>query len=773
MTELTSAISGKKGRALFSALFIGALSVPAAGAAQTADAAAILNASNASNASTSINTTSNASNTGDTSKTGGGKTSDSDTGNANKAGNSNSNSSSETGSITVTAKTADASRTMTSGYQPLNTSTATLTTMPLLDVPQVVNTVSDRVIADQHATTLDEVLNNVSNVVQTNTLGGTQDAFVRRGFGSNRDGSVLTNGLKTVLPRSFNASVERVEVLKGPASTLYGILDPGGLINVITKRPQQTFSGSIQGTSTSFGGGNGALDVTGPIAGTSLAYRLIGSVQDEDYWRNFGKERSSFFAPSLTWFGDDATINVAYSHRNYSTPFDRGTIFDLNTGHAVNVSRETRFDEAYNITTGESHLAQLNGEYRLNNQWTAKFDYSFSQDKYGDNQARVMAYDAATGNLTRRVDATQSSTQQQHAARFDLQGNVVIGGLYNEILTGVAYEYYDLLRTDMIRCKNVKDFNIYHPSYGSTGKCTSVSAADSDQRIRQVSYSGYVQDALYLTDQWIAVAAMRYQYFTEFAGKGRPFNTNTDSSDSQWVPKLGLVYKATPNVSLFANVSRSFMPQYSIASYIGELPPETATAYEAGAKFDLFDGVTGNITLFNIDKNHVLYNDTVNGETVAKTAGKVRSRGVEVDLAGRLTDNVNLIASYGYTDAKVMEDPDYQGKMLPNVPRHTGSLFMTYDFNNVWDGNTLTVGGGGHAVSRRSGNNGEDYSLQGYAVADAFAAYKIKTQYPVTLQVNVKNLFDKTYYTSSIATNNLSNQIGDPREVQFTVKMDF
>lgn len=661
----------------------------------------------------------------------------------------------------------------TSGYQPLNTSTATLTNMPMLDIPQVVNTVSDKVLEDQHATTLDEALYNVSNVVQTNTLGGTQDAFVRRGFGANRDGSIMTNGLRTVLPRSFNAATDRVEVLKGPASTLYGILDPGGLINVVTKRPETTFGGSMSATSSSFGGGTGQLDLTGPLEGTRLAYRLTGEVQDEDYWRNFGTERSTFIAPSLTWFGDDATVTVLYSHRDYKTPFDRGTIFEPNTKKAVNVDRKTRFDEPFNVTDGVSDLAQLNAEYRLNSQWTARFDYGFSQDKYSDNQARVMAYDAKTGNLTRRVDATQGSTQRMHSTRADLQGNVDIAGFYNEILTGVSYENYDLLRTDMIRCKNVKDFNIYDPSYGNTGKCTTVSASDSDQTIKQESYSAYAQDALYLTDRWIAVAGLRYQYYTQYAGKGRPFNVNTDSRDDRWTPKLGLVYKLTPAVSLFANYSQTFMPQSSIASYIGDLPPETSNAYEVGAKFDLFDGVTANIALFDIHKRNVLYTESVGDETVAKTAGRVRSQGVEVDLAGRLTENTNLIASYGYTDAKVLEDPDYAGKPLPNVPRHTGSLFLTYDIHNAFAGNTLTVGGGGHGVSRRSATNGADYYLPGYFVADAFAAYKMKLQYPVTLQVNVKNLFDKTYYTSSIATNNLGNQIGDPREVQFTVKMEF
>ena len=140
-----------------------------------------------------------------------------------------------------------------------------------------------------------------------------------------------------------------------------------------------------------------------------------------------------------------------------------------------------------------------------------------------------------------------------------------------------------------------------------------------------------------------------------------------------------------------------------------------------GAKFDLLNGITANIALFDIHKRNVLYTESIGDETVAKTAGKVRSQGVEVDLAGSITDNLSVIASYGYTDAKVLEDPDYAGKPLPNVPKHTGSLFLTYDIHNVYNSNTLTVGGGGHAVSKRSGTNGADYYLQGYAVADVFA----------------------------------------------------
>ncbi|XNM49940.1 hypothetical protein ACLK2D_15970 [Escherichia coli] len=246
----------------------------------------------------------------------------------------------------------------------------------------------------------------------------------------------------------------------------------------------------VSATSSSFGGGTGQLDITGPIEGTQLAYRLTGEVQDEDSRRNFGKERSTFIAPSLTWFGDNATVTMLYSHRDYKTPLNSATTFDLTTKQPVNVDRKIRFDEPFNITDGQSDLAQLNAEYHLNSQWTARFDYSYSQDKYSDNQARVTAYDATTGTLAPRVDATQGSTQRMHATRADLQGNVDLPDSIMRFWVGCHMNIMIFLRTDMIRCKKAKDFNIYNPVYGNTSKCTTVSASDSDQTIKQENYSG-------------------------------------------------------------------------------------------------------------------------------------------------------------------------------------------------------------------------------------------------------------------------------------------
>ncbi|MCF1475184.1 MULTISPECIES: TonB-dependent siderophore receptor [Rhizobium/Agrobacterium group] len=674
--------------------------------------------------------------------------------------------------ITVTGKKS------TRGYQPLSTSTATRTDTPLLDVPQAVNVVSGEALKDQGARSLDDALANISGITQANTLGGTQDAVIRRGFGDNRDGSILTDGMKTALPFSFNATTDRVEVLKGPASTLYGILDPGGMVNVVTKKPEDVFSGEVYSSVTGYGAGKygstSGLDVTGPISGTDFSYRFIAEGQKSDYWRNFGETKKWMVAPSLSWSGEDTEVTVSYMHEDYSVPFDRGTIFDLNTGHAVDLSRRTRLDETYNITDGTSDLAKLSIDRQLSDDWKLSLNYAYSRNEYSDNQARVTGYNSATGAVTRRADATQYSTSYNHAVRADLTGEVEIGGLQNDLLFGVSYDYSDTLRTDMLRCANSSNFNINNPVYGNLAQCNTVSASDSDQTEQLSTASVYMQDSLHLTEQWILVGGLRYQYYDLYAGKGRPFNANTDSNGDALIPNGGVVYKLTPQISLYANAARTFRPQSSISSYYGNLDPEEGTSYEIGSKFELMEGLSANVALFSARKKNVAYSENIGGESVVKTAGLVRSQGLEVDVAGQLTDHWQAIVSYGYTDAKVLEDPDYAGKQLPNVARHTGSLSVAYDVGDIGgDGNSLKVGGGIRAVGKRAGINSNSYFLPGYAIVDLFAAYTFNFERPLTLQVNLKNIFDKTYYTSSIGSTNYANQVGEPFNVTVRASVKF
>ena len=194
----------------------------------------------------------------------------------------------------VAASTADEN-----GYQAKRASTASKSSVALKDEAQSVQVVTPQTIEDFQVRSLDDAMKFVSGMTQSNTLAGTQDGFVKRGFGNNTDGSTLRDGIRSSLSRNFSATTERVEVLKGPASLLYGALEPGGLINVISKKPQYRWGTRIDANSSSFGGGSLAVDVTDPIADSGLAFRLVAERQHKDYWRNFGEEEHSLIAPAL------------------------------------------------------------------------------------------------------------------------------------------------------------------------------------------------------------------------------------------------------------------------------------------------------------------------------------------------------------------------------------------------------------------------------------------------------------------------------------------
>lgn len=150
----------------------------------------------------------------------------------------------------------------------------------------------------------------------------------------------------------MDATTDRVEVLKGSASLLYGILSPGGVINLISKKPQYDWNTRISGATNSFGGGSGSVDVTGPLGG-GFAFRLIAERQHEDYWRNFGSDEHTLIAPSLSWFGDQASFNIAYSEYKYDIPYDRGTAFI--DGKPVDVPYNRRLDDYANRARGRTN----------------------------------------------------------------------------------------------------------------------------------------------------------------------------------------------------------------------------------------------------------------------------------------------------------------------------------------------------------------------------------------------------------------------------------
>lgn len=687
------------------------------------------------------------------------------------------------GALNLGATTITSVMDQTMSYQPPPTSSVMRSSALLQEIPQTVNVIPAQVIRDQAPRNLDDALANVSGITQGNTLGSTQDSVMTRGFGDNRNGSIMRDGMPVIQGRGLNATVDRVEVLKDPASLLYGIQDPGGVVNMVSKKPELeqynalTLRGSTYGDGKN--GSGGGLDSTGALGESGLAYRMVLDHEDEDYWRNFGTHRETLVAPSLAWFGESTKLLFAYEHREFLTPFDRGTLIDPRDNHPLDISRNRRLDEPFNNMEGRSDLYHFEADHELNDNWKAHFGYSWNRETYDASQVRVTAINTAKGTLTRSMDGTQNAISTDRFTTASLEGKVNVLGMQHDLVFGVDDEYRKIYREDLIRQKSLTTFSYLNPVYGREVAGTTVSPADSAQTDRLRSDSLFLQDSIHLTDQWILVAGGRFQEYDQYAGKGVPFKANTDSNGQKWVPRAGLVYRYTDALSFYGSYTESFKPNSTIAPLSGSstvldgsVAPEEAKSWEVGAKLDIPGRVTGNVALFDIKKRNVLVANSEGPVTIYSAAGEVRSRGLEVDLTGQLSDRWSMIGSYAYTDAEVTEDPDYKGKKLQNVARNTGSLSAVYDFGTIVGGDQLRVGAGARYVGERAGNAVNDFDLPSYTVADAFATYDTKVEgQKVKFQLNVKNLFDRTYYTS--AASRFFVSMGDARQISLSSTLEF
>jgi len=660
-------------------------------------------------------------------------------------------------------------------YGATTASSATRTRTDVRDIPRAITTVTHQELKDSGATSIDDALAGVSGITQTNTVGGKEDAVIRRGFGESRDRSILTDGLKTALPHSFNATTDHVEVLKGPASTLYGVLDPGGMVNVIPKAPELKFSGRAYVREDMMGDGKFAttqgIDVTGPLS-EHVTYRFVAEHEAGDYWRNFGKTRNSTIAPTLKWDDGVNSLTLSYMRNNYRAPYDRGTLWDSTNQRFLNVSRRTRLDEPWSQYVGHDDLTTLKGTHDFGNGWTLSAVYGLSHDEFTADQVRVTKYNAATGIATRRADVRGYYHTTVQSARTDLTGTTIIGGMTNDLLFGADWNRETTRRSSLETCESGTTLDVYDPVYGTISPCDYDASAAAREYETLNTASAYVQDSLHLTQSLIFSAGFRSQHYDVVAGSGD--TRNSDTSGWAQLPNAGLVWTLTPSLSLYTSASKSFRPNDSINSEYGALKPETGTSYEIGAKFSLFQGLTGTFALYDAHKRNVAYSTTVDDETVWRTAGAVRSKGAELDLAGRLTERLQLQASYAHTDAKVTSDPDYAGKRLPNVAADTASLRLAFDQGPVFGGKGhLRYGGGVRYVGKRAADEENSFYLPEYALVDAFAAYTIQTTHPVTLQLNLYNIFDKTYYVSAIGSSDYGISVGQPMSASLTVSVSF
>lgn len=672
------------------------------------------------------------------------------------------------------------------GYMASNAATFK-SNAPLLETPAGISVVTSKTLEDQKAFSVQDAVRSVAGVQPVPSLNGFF-GFNVRGF---KTFDTYRNGMRADYSNFDFANVERIEVLKGPAGMLYGRMDPGGLINIVTKKPLETSHTEITQDFGSFDFKKTTVDSTGPVTSDkSLLYRFVGSYTDADSFRDFMETDRYQINPSVLWKPTDGT-EIFFDFEVYNDKYrnDYGIPAVGNRPAAVPLSRSF-IDPNDPLDHTRNKYTTLGISQRLTDDWTLKSQFMY-RDVHLDGLDIIPApaFDAAALHADGTLDRNlfyQNVDQEDWTFNLELYGKFYTGAVKHELLTGYERYKWDWrydTRGDYINGDPALAINIYNPVYGlvpagiSPGDLVFNGASHGTQEW----HAGYVSDHMKL-DRFHLIAGVRYDDIT--AGRGfSDVPTDTASipvpthQQAGWSPRAGVLYEVSHQVSVYANWAKGFAGGASTP--YGSLPPEESRLYEAGLKFETPDkAFAASLAVYQLTKFNIPTADPADPLNNTLSIGEARSEGVEVDFSGQITRQISVLGSYAYTDTVVVVDYyGLQGNQLDNVPRHAGSLWLNYDFDGVKNSG-WTTGGGITALSDRFGDAENTFVLPGYARVDVMAAYEwdvAKTH--MAFQLNVKNIFDTEYYESTEPFYNAHPRLGiypgAPREFIGTVKASF
>ncbi|OKH28346.1 TonB-dependent receptor [Chroogloeocystis siderophila] len=633
-------------------------------------------------------------------------------------------------------------------YAPEDATTATRTETPLRDIPQSIQVVPSQVIQDQQANELDEVLRNVSGVAIDSNFAGALDRFSIRGF---TQYNILRNGFREGEGGiRETANLERVEVLKGPASVLYGNLQPGGIVNLITKQPLEepvySFELSV-GTEESI---RPVIDFTGSLnQERSLLYRINALYNYSDTFRNFDQTIQRFFvAPVLEWrISDQTNITVEMDYLSDERPFDRGLVA---IGDGIIDAPITRIlNEPDDFYETEEFGIGYRFEHEFSNNWTLRNAFRYFVSNTLDLGTDPTEFNEEIGELSRQF-RSNSSLRKNYSLQTDLAGRFTTGSIEHTLIIGVDLGRVDSQEDTRVAADGfTPSINVFNPEYETIPR-----PLRSDLEVISTQYTDrldtigiFAQDQITLLDNLKVLIGGRFDIVDEDytdTSSGEEFFENY--YDEAFSPRVGIVYQPIEPISLYASYSRSFTPNFGVTVDQARLDPERGTQYELGIRGEFFNSrLISNLAVYEITKSNVATGDPDNpGFSI--NIGEQRSRGIELDVIGEILPGWNIIAAYAYTDAEITESTDFEvGNRPSNVPKHSGSLWTTYE---IQSGNLqgLGFGIGLFFIGERQGNLANDYQLPSYVRTDA-AIYYRRDNWRAAL--NVKNLFDTTYYETA------------------------
>ncbi|MFT8230913.1 TonB-dependent siderophore receptor [Pseudomonas guariconensis] len=659
------------------------------------------------------------------------------------------------------------------GYKATRSASATRTDTALHETPQSISVVPSDVLQDTAATRLQDGLDYAGGVGRANNFGGQGlTTFTVRGFTTGefyRNGFPINRGY----PNAPDANtVERLEILRGPATSLYGRGDPGGTFNVVSKQPLADPKVTLGSQFDDQGMHRATLDATGPLDEEGrLAYRLNVLGEGGETFRDDVQTERYDVAPVLSWQVNDTTRIVFegdFMRNNH--PLDRGLTRFANQRDRA--SRDTNVWEkgSDNLLHNDNNMAQLRFEHQLNEDWTLGGGMQWLDGTLKGNAVEANELQADGRTLGRNFSYRKLQWTDRDY-QLNLTGHFETAGYAHTLLTGIEYEDYDYQSIIRRSAKGSTAYpiDLFDPVLGQPRPALTRTTTDDKENLK--TWAAFIQDQVALTDRLKALAGVRFERFEHQYDNYLPGAADWTAADNAVTPRLGLMYDLTNTLAVYANTARSFKPNSGASRQGQGFDPEKGKSYEVGVKWEALDRqLSVDAAIYHIVKENVLANDPLDPTGTYKVAaGKVRSRGLDITVAGNLTPEWRMIGGYAYVDAEVTKDTSLPtGTRLANIPRNSFSLLNTYEFQ---DGGLkgLGLGMGVKYVDDRAGQTApQTYTMEQYTVVDLLSFYQVNEH--VRLNLDLKNLFDKEYDEG--AFNNYVYP-GAPRTVQAGVSYTF
>ena len=654
------------------------------------------------------------------------------------------------------------------GYRATRSASATRTDTPLRETPQAISVIPASVLEDLGSSDVERALDFAGGVSKQNDFGGlTLYEYSVRGFTTSefyKDGFSANRGYPST-PDA--ATIERIEVLKGPAASLYGRGDPGGTVNIVSKKPQADSFTRLTASAGSWDRYRTALDINSPLdeAGDLLA-RLNLAVEDNHSFRDHVASHRGFAAPSLSWqLSPDTRLLLEAELVRHRSVFDRGIVAP--GGELGSVSRSTFLGEPNDgHISNDNNLLQASLEHALDDQWQLRLASHFKEGTLAGYASEALSLTSDQRTLTRRFRERDSSWHDS-ISQAELHGDLDIAGLQHRLLLGAEYENYRKNeRVTEVRPRS--DIDIYDPLYGRPRPDGARSGSDAHEQVESQALN--LQDQIRLSERLHGLIGLRVEHFDQQIDNRVNGARSTQSHDAL-TQRVGLLYQLTPQVGLFANASTSFKPNNGLDRSSRAFDPEEGIGYETGVKLDLLDDrLSATLAAFHLTKQNVLTADPVD-PGFQTAAGEARSQGFDLQISGQLTDALRMIGAFAFIDAEVTKGDAAlpAGSRLLGVARQSGSLLGVYEFQDGWLRGS-DVGAAYTYVGDRSGESesGSDFQLPAYHTVDLLAHYRISER--MQLGANLNNLFDEKYYERAYSS--LWVMPGEPRNLSFNLTVD-